>query len=166
MGISLLGILDLEGILLRMSLQILPKKVSSILDNSLQIKTRYACTVNSSFNSYIQLLLMCWCVSICLSLSLVSVACWWGNEIVEADVCCFARSHPHSLQRQEGCRVSCFHTIWRGPAANQHQGLSDWHLLQRHKTQECAATHHLSLRVFVPGRREGRHADLDPSNSG
>lgn len=112
--------------------------------------------------------LMFCCVSISLPLPLVSVcvACKWRNEIMEADVCCFTRSHPGPLQRPEGCTVSCFDTIWWGPTTNQCQGLSDRHLLQRYKTQECAATNHLGLRVFVPGRREGRHAVLDQSHSG
>lgn len=53
MVINLLGILDLEGILLRVYLQILPKKVISILGNLLRIKTRYVCILMYSFNSNI-----------------------------------------------------------------------------------------------------------------
>lgn len=70
---------------------------------------------------------------------------------METDVCRAERPLPVSVQGQKG--GACPRQLPDGgrAATNQHQGLSDRHLLQRHKAQECAEADHVELRVPVPG---------------
>lgn len=85
---------------------------------------------------------------------------------MEADVCRAERSLPLPVQGQEG--GTCSRQLPSGgrAPANQHQGLPDRHLVQRHETEERAAADHVGLRVPVPGRGPRGHAGLDQSHTG
>lgn len=94
------------------------------------------------------------------------VACRRWHAAVETDVRRVERKLPLPIQRQKGGPSTRQLPSSGWAAADQHQVLPDWHLLQRHEAEERPEADHVGLRVPVPGWGPGRHAGLDQSHTG